>query len=110
MAHHRDIPDVFACIYLHGFSFERSSESNTAEKGGSTREGRRQAAGVRRQASGTKCVGLVLSKAEGSDRHDLRRHAISSGTVPLLDPSLQRNSRNTDSNPEFLARQSGYAP
>src|SRR5262249_39512268 len=40
---HRDIPDVFACIYLHGFSFERSSESNTAEKGGSTGEDRRQA-------------------------------------------------------------------
>src|SRR5437773_4894659 len=39
MAHHCDIPYVFACIYLHGFSFERSHESNTAEIAGSTRQG-----------------------------------------------------------------------
>ena len=37
MPHQRDIPYVFACIYLHGFSSERSSESNTAEIVGSTR-------------------------------------------------------------------------
>ena len=37
MAHQCDIPYVFACIHFHGFSSERSHESNTAEIAGSTR-------------------------------------------------------------------------
>jgi len=36
MPYHGDIPNVFACIYLHGFPSERSHESNTAEIAGST--------------------------------------------------------------------------
>src|SRR2546430_1829595 len=39
MAYQCDIPYVFACIHFHGFSSERSHESNTAEIAGSTREG-----------------------------------------------------------------------
>src|SRR6266542_1945929 len=46
MPHQRDIPYVFACIHFHGFSFERSHESNTAEIAGSTQEGGLRALGL----------------------------------------------------------------
>src|SRR6266496_6306782 len=70
MPHQRDIPYVFACIHFHGFFFERSHESNTAEIAGSTQEG------------GLRALGLGLQHGPCGSDTLVRQQMVMGGRVP----------------------------
>src|SRR6266567_6260675 len=88
MAHQCDIPYVFACIHFHGFSSERSHESNTAEIVGSTQG---WAMGL---SFGLKNWACHKSRGDGcphpSGRATARREVRPRGSDILVRPGIAR--------------------